>query len=625
MERAPNTTSITEEEKTEEIEFLALLVFIATLLFSQLLLYVSRKLQQSVVPEAGLLLMLGMVIGGLIRTIDHVGMISAVEKLTEFDENLFFIVLLPPIIFESGFTIRRDMFIGNFFLILALAIFGTLISSFVVGGIMFSLSSYSSNAIYTASWIECLVFGAIISATDPVTVIAVFQSIGVKPGLHILVFGESVLNDAVAIVLYRTLVLFENNVLDSTSPQPVMDAVTDFIINLFGSALMGIAMGIGSAILFKWLRLWDVNLRELECTVAITLPYLSYTLAQGVNISGIVSMLFTAIIMGSFTRHNLSVDASKFISEVFHILAHMAETFVFIYLGMAIFTGDANWSRGSVAFGFAGMFACMVARFASVVPLCILGNIGRKRALRISCSEIFMLWWSGLRGGMAFALAASSSNMLTKESTGQVFEAATTIIIFITVFFFGGSTRCLSTRFGLVDRAARSPIPSPYDEEHKLISEAHRDVARIDPSMVIVEGTDEHGLTEVELTDLSRSNSRASFDSLEDDYLGNENPFGHAASQLQSTTPATRPPATSFELEDGDDMEEKGTAETVGVATRWERFENRFLRPMLIRDPDSAPSPHSGVSHSRASVIDPSNHSPHTPNSRHSESYLSHT
>ncbi|GBG23814.1 Sodium/hydrogen exchanger 6 [Hondaea fermentalgiana] len=558
---AGNVSVVEVEEEQEEVEFLVLVVFMATLLVSQLLLYLSRKLNQSLVPEAGLLLLLGMAIGAIIRASEHGGILTAVGKLTEFDENLFFIVLLPPIIFDSGFTVRRDMFIGNFFVILALAVAGTIISTFVVGICMYATSSSAAGSMYQTTWIESLVFGAIISATDPVTVISVFQSIGVKPALHILVFGESVLNDAVAIVLYRTLVLFEDKALDEDATAPVLSAVAEFAINLFGSAFLGIAIGIGSAILFKWLRLWEVELRELECTVAVTVPYLSYTLAQGVNISGIVSMLFTAIFMASFTRHNLSTEAAKFVAEIFHLLAHMAETFVFIYLGMAVFTGDGTWNTGSIIYGFVAVLACLVARFAAIIPLCTIGNIFRPRSQRISCAEMFMVWFSGLRGGMAFALAASSSNTLSRESTGQVFEAATTIIVFMTVFLFGGSVKMLSNRLDLVDRSAPSPIPSPYADEHQLINQASPSFPKVD-SFTANNGTTREGgdLAEVELADLSATTSSSTAASSGE---AAQNPFAEAARVSASQD------------------------ESTGIASRWERFENRFLRPVLIRQSDS--------------------------------------
>lgn len=112
----PPTSNLTlneeqQEEQRQSIEFLAISLFLVVLFASQLLLYSARRLGvgQSVVPESGLLLLLGMAIGGLIRVTERDDVVYAVSQLTDFDEGVFFLILLPPIIFDAGYTLRRSV------------------------------------------------------------------------------------------------------------------------------------------------------------------------------------------------------------------------------------------------------------------------------------------------------------------------------------------------------------------------------------------------------------------------------------------------------------------------------------------------------------------------------------
>jgi len=454
-----NSTVLDEHEAEDEARFLTIALFMGTLLASQLLLYASRMMNQNKVPEAGLLLLFGVLIGGLINSSDHVAILSAVEVLTEFDVNVFFLLLLPPIIFDSGYNIPRHDFFANFGLIFSLAVFATIFSALFVGAMMFAATK--SPSVFSASGTECFVFGALISATDPVTVIAVFNRLGVKPSLLVLVFGESILNDAIAIVLYRTMFLFDVEDSNTLTSARVLSAIGAFFSTLLGSVAVGVLVGFLGAFLFKKFTLFTPEMRAMESSLAICLPYASYSLAAGLEYSGIVSILFTGIVMAAYTKPNLSEESGAFLGETYHIVAHLAETFVFIYLGMSVFTGDGDWSASALNFGIVGLFACLIARALAVVPICLLANIFRSPAAKVTWKEIFVLWFAGLRGGMAFALAASSVDELDRASTGRVLESATTIIVFITVFLFGGSTKSIIVHFGLVDKSHKASVTSP--------------------------------------------------------------------------------------------------------------------------------------------------------------------
>ena len=181
--------------------------------------------------EAGATLLLGIGVGFVIWSANTT---QKVTRWLDFNEEVFFFLLLPPIIFESGFSLHTREFFSNFGGICGLAFAGTAISTFTVG--IFVWLCGVVGICTSLPFLHALIFGALISATDPVTVLAVFQALGVKVDLFSMVFGESVLNDAVAIVLSRTLLGF-NVPGTEVNSESIMAAVSSFC-TIFGGSLL---------------------------------------------------------------------------------------------------------------------------------------------------------------------------------------------------------------------------------------------------------------------------------------------------------------------------------------------------------------------------------------------------
>lgn len=146
-----------------------------------------------VVPESCLLIFVGLLVGGVIKTMK--------EKAPILDSKLFFLYLLPPIILDAGYFLPIRAFTENLGTILVFAVVGTLWNAFFIGGMMFAVCQVDVTAQFKqVDLLSCLLFGSIISAVDPVAVLAVFEEIHINELLYILVFGESLLNDAVTVV-----------------------------------------------------------------------------------------------------------------------------------------------------------------------------------------------------------------------------------------------------------------------------------------------------------------------------------------------------------------------------------------------------------------------------------------
>ncbi|KAG8489914.1 hypothetical protein CXB51_015589 [Gossypium anomalum] len=368
-----------------------------------------------------------------------------------------------------GFSLSPKPFFSNFGAIVTFAIFGTFIAS-VVTGVLVYLGGLM-YLMYKLPFVECLMFGALISATDPVTVLSIFQELGTDMNLYALVFGESVLNDAMAISLYRTMSVVRSN---DPSGQNFFMVIVRFLHiepdclkpRPFKCLPLKVIHtgGLGNLHknLFKYAGLDIDNLQNLECCLFVLFPYFSYMLAEGLGLSGIVSILFTGIVMKHYTFSNLSENSQRFVSDFFHLISSLAETFIFIYMGFDIAMEKHSWSHvGFIFFSIVSLYyndyyeprfdgciklwshgcslTCFIIMAVNVFSCAYLINLVRPAHRQIPSKHQKALCYSGLRGAMAFALALQSVHDL-EEGHGQIIFTATTAIVVLTVLLIGGST-----------------------------------------------------------------------------------------------------------------------------------------------------------------------------------------
>lgn len=434
--------------KEQQAAGVGILLQIMMLVLSFVLGHVLRRKKVYIIPEASASLLIGLIVGILANISDTE---TSIRGWFNFHEEFFFLFLLPPIIFQSGFSLAPKPFFSNFGAIVTFAIFGTFIASIVtgilvyLGGLLFLM--------YRLPFVECLMFGALISATDPVTVLSIFQELGTDVNLYALVFGESVLNDAMAISLYRTM----SSVKADPSGQNLLMVVVRFLETFVGSMSAGVGVGFISALLFKYAGLDIDNLQNLESCLFVLFPYFSYMLAEGLGLSGIVSILFTGIVMKHYTFSNLSQSSQKFASAFFELISSLAETFVFIYMGFDIAMEQHSWSH--VGFIFFSIIFIGIARAANVFSCAYLVNLVRPSHRKIPPKHQKALWYSGLRGAMAFALALQSIHDLP-EGHGQTIFTATTAIVVLTVLLIGGSTGTMLEALDVVGGDNDSPLAS---------------------------------------------------------------------------------------------------------------------------------------------------------------------
>ena len=277
---------------------------------------------------------------------------------------------------------------------------------------------------------DCLYFGAITSATDPVTILAIFNDLHVDVTLYALVFGESILNDAVAITLAGSIDTFEQHKNSGDQLKAAGEAIVNFFTLFTGSLFLGSFVGCCTALLTKFTRLMDFPL--LETCLFVLMSYSTFLMAEVLDISGIVAVLFCGICQAHYTMNNLSEESKQRTKQLFELLNFMAENFIFTYIGVSMFTYPTHkWNFVFIVIAFVATF---VGRALNVYPLSFLLNLGRKNHIPKTFQHV--LFFSGLRGAMAFALALRN----TVSEPRQLMLTTTSLIVIVSVVVCGGST-----------------------------------------------------------------------------------------------------------------------------------------------------------------------------------------
>eukprot|EP01114_Cavostelium_apophysatum_P016731 TRINITY_DN4816_c0_g1_i2.p1 TRINITY_DN4816_c0_g1~~TRINITY_DN4816_c0_g1_i2.p1 ORF type:complete len:435 (+),score=79.12 TRINITY_DN4816_c0_g1_i2:167-1471(+) len=393
------SSSTVPQDDLHAEDALASLILVGILIIAALIAYlITHKRWTIYFPESGAAMILGIVIGGILRLLT----LANFNHQLDFEPEKFYFILLPPIIFEAGYNMNKKNFFLNMTSILLFSVLGTLLSAFVVGFGLFGVTKAGMiKSLSSDHPMECLLFGALISATDPVATLSIMGSkeLRVQPLLYSLIFGESVLNDAVAIVLFRTLSGF------STSSKgfqgiDLLKSMGTFVLVSLGSLGIGVGVGLISAFLFKRTK----SMKEhpyMEVSLLALFAYSSYLASEWAGMSGVMSLFLCGVVMKHYNWYSLSSEAQTSTSHLFKTMSFVAETFVFVYLGTSLLHAtDMKWDPALIA---VSLLLILLGRAVNIFPISFLLNLRRK--VKITIKMQVMLWFVGLRGAIAFALA----------------------------------------------------------------------------------------------------------------------------------------------------------------------------------------------------------------------------
>merc|ERR1719265_1816495 len=347
--------------------------------------------------------------------------------------NLF---LLPIIIFQSGWSLRRSDFVSQFEYILVFAILGTLISTFFIAYASWGLGQAGLHTITDLR--SNFVFAALISAVDPVATLSTYSQLGVEPLLNIMVFGESTINDAVAIVLFNVV----NEEWDDLS---YLHAAGKMCILLFGSMGFGILVAV---VLIFFMRMAKMTGHTHgEVLYVWTCAFFIFALAETLHFSGIIANLFAGIMFGIYGKRHLSEKGQNICDTYLALSAATADNCVFVLCGTS--TALMTSTRGYI-FGLLAVVMCLVARVFSVFPCGMIVNGLKKMQGEpnvLSWQKLIMMWHSGLRGGIALVLALEVNGDWCPHKATIV--NGTFVVICTCLFILGGSTEVMLNYMGV--------------------------------------------------------------------------------------------------------------------------------------------------------------------------------
>ena len=377
-------------------------------------------------------------------------------------------IFLPTLIFQSALSIDVHRLLDDIVPILVLAVIGLLVSTFVVASAMWTVSDFTLLA--------CLLLGAIVSATDPVAVVALFRDLGAPKRLTILVEGESLFNDAAAIVLFTILA---GMLLDGTDADPLAGAGA-FLRVFAGGVAVGYASAVVLCVLIGRLR----NVPLVEVTLTICLAYLVFIVAEHyLHVSGVMAVVTAALVIGSYGRTKISPPAWDILVEIWEFLGFWANSFIFLLVGLAVphlLLGAGVRELGLLAVLVVIAFVARAAILYAFLPA--LGILGV--AQRVSSAYTAVMLWGGLRGAVSLALA-----LVVLETPG--FDPATqnfvvvlvTGLVLFTLFVNVPTMRPLLRLLGLdklppSEQAVRNRVMalslSNIRDNIELVAEAYR-------------------------------------------------------------------------------------------------------------------------------------------------------
>ena len=391
------------------------------LLVACLIAMLTRKL--------GLPYIVGLVVAGIL-----IALLPSSPDLP-LSRELIFNVLLPPLVFEAALQLDWKRFRAELPLTLTLAFLGVGIAAAVVAGGMHWLTGWS--------WIGAALFGVLIAATDPVSVIAAFREMGCTPRLSMVVESESLLNDGVAAVGFAVLLA----VATGASPSAA-SVVPAFLWSLGGGISIGLI--VSAAIL---LIVGRTNDPLVEITLTTIAAYGSFLIAEHFHASGIMSALAAGLTIGSIGARAISQEGRGRVHWAWEYFAFLANSFVFILIGMNV----ANQPLRALGSGAAvvAIILVLAGRGLSIYPLSALFSGSR---WRLPAAYQHVLLWGGLRGALALALALAVPASVPERNA--IIVTAFVVVAF-SILVQGLTMPWLIKHFRLGRGAAEEPVATP--------------------------------------------------------------------------------------------------------------------------------------------------------------------
>jgi CPA1 family monovalent cation:H+ antiporter len=391
--------------------------------------------------------------------------------------DLVFFIFLPALIFESGLSLDARRLMKDLMPVLTLAVPALLISTALIG---------------TGLWLAIdmpltvtLLFGALISATDPVAVVALFRELGAPARLNVLVEGESLFNDATAIVIFGILLSMTLHG-DSADLAAVGSAILEFLRVFIGGAVAGIIIGLTISELLYRLR----SALSAILAMSIVTAYSSFIIAEHyLHVSGVMATVTASLSLSIYGLTRMPGQVKPSLTETWELIGLIANSLLFLLVGLSIDLQDLYRHGGLILIAVILVQAARAVSVYAMTPATTL----LFRLPRISMAERHIMWWGGLKGGLAIAIVLS----IPQSMPGRELLVSLTLgVVLFTLLVNAWSIRPIMNRLGLNRLSADEESELEFARQHASqqayeLTEHYRHLGLLSDKVV----DDVHGIT----------------------------------------------------------------------------------------------------------------------------------
>lgn len=361
---------------------------------------------------------------------------GAEHIIAEFDfEEVLMNVMLNFLLFAGALSTNLNKLIEERVPVIILATLGTLMSTFIVGFLVYKIFPMILG--YEIDLIYCLLFGALISPTDPIAVLALTKQFGLSKKLEIKIAGESLFNDGVGVVIFLTILGIakaQAGIHDPgghTGEITVSSVAMLFSVEVFGGLLLGAAFGFAG---FKLLNFIDNDHVELEVLVTLTLVMVGGRISEMIHVSAPLAMVVMGLFIGNQGRdEHLANATGEYVFKFWHLLDEALNAILFILIGLEMLVIAESFTMSNLAIGGIGILIVLTARFLGVsIPITAM------RPFRtFEPKTIAILTWGGLRGGISVALALSLTDIGFPDAVKDIILFTTYCVVVFSILVQG--------------------------------------------------------------------------------------------------------------------------------------------------------------------------------------------
>lgn len=426
------------------------------------------------VPFTALLLIIGIILGVLTRLeafeswagvdVSFIG--DSFRWAANIDPHMLFFVFLPILIFEAAFAMDLHTFKKSAANSVILAVPGILVALLLTGAMVYAIDYFDIGLEGWANWSLAFMFGSVISATDPVAVVALLKELGASKKLGTLIEGESLLNDGTAIVLFMVFFLGISG--EATD--------TNGFIEFLRVALGGVGIGVFVGwVILRWIkRVFNDAMVEISAVVAAA--YITFYVAEHfLHVSGVLALVALGLMIGGFGRSSISPQVEHFMHEFWELAGFIANCLIFLIVGVVIAERTEFTANDFLSLAIIYVGIHIVRGIVMVMHYPFM----RKAGYGLPVKDAIVVWYGALRGAIGLALAlivAGVDSNIMAETMGITPEAATTIkdqflfliagTVTLTLLVNATTIKLLIRRLGLLDMAPVKAIMLKSSSEY---------------------------------------------------------------------------------------------------------------------------------------------------------------